>query len=871
MKKLFLTLLFNILFSASSFAQSIANANYDNNMQGGIKSIEKCWECKLVEGIYTYTFNFAFRMYKILSPIVYTLVLVFLAFWFLWFVWDKVIKGHINFKGGNVFDFLKEIWVKLFTVLFVLTFLSQVPANKMFSYTIDPIISFGAGFGKWILVETRNDNEVMQNYSNAILKNKLPKYNCADIKLSANTESMFRINQVEANDEMNVDTLKNLICITAEYANSYTIGLNLGAKILSRGLIGAAEDYGTKIVMNNVDTFVSFIPKAGWGQLAYWVLKVVITILKVWSTFALMFNLVIACIGLFIMIQFLFVGLTFITMILDIVIQLALVGVMMPIVIGAWAFPDKGVGNLRGKLSGKLFWSVLRCSFRLAFLAVSISITIFLLNELMTTSFETSDQNMLSLYDSLGSSDGLASQGTALNKSSRDFMELIFSNVGILIAMIFTTLVSWMLLKQSIQKADSFSNSLYSGISNDSILNGLKNLTMNTIKYVKSGAKRELDFYMKKENYKDALKINKNMDESQARKSQVQEWKNEIFKEGNTEHLFDVPAEDIVNGYEIIKNYDEKNSEINQNTEAIYPQTKEDSEKTVEIPFAPIAPNIRENQEVLNTLQQPETEFIEKQIASPEYKELPQEQKQEMATAILSNNPEDLENISKEPEVAEMFAKINATPKEDEEITNDKFITSNLIATEAKSVDELSNPMIKLQAVYIRQQIIEEIKTLPKEEQKAIKKFMNLTKKPNLSKQEARMEYEHQKSIYEKLESKVKNDLVLKQKKVLDLIEQRKTLQTYNKLKSNLTAKNVIQAVKNDELNEITAELETINMTDVVKRSYLRRKLKKLEEEIDAISEKDNLELEDEYDSIIDNWRKNKRRNKSRINPNKKI
>ncbi|MCR5506605.1 MAG: hypothetical protein K6F04_02015, partial [bacterium] len=218
MKKLLLTLLFNILFATSSFAQSIANANYDNNMLGGIKDIEKCWECKLVEGVYTYTFNFVFKMYNILSPIVYTLVLVFLAFWFLWIVWDNVIKAHMNFKGGNVFDFLKEIWKKLFTVLFVLTLLSRIPANEMFSYTIDPIMSFGAGFGKWILVETRNDNEVMQNYSNAITKKKLPKYDCSDIKLSANTEAMFNINRVEAKDEMNVDTLKNLICITAEYA-----------------------------------------------------------------------------------------------------------------------------------------------------------------------------------------------------------------------------------------------------------------------------------------------------------------------------------------------------------------------------------------------------------------------------------------------------------------------------------------------------------------------------------------------------------------------------------------------------------------------------------------------------------------------------
>ena len=112
MKKIFLTLLFNILFSVSGFAQTIASANYDNNMSGGIKDINKCWECKLVEGVYTYTFNFVFKMYNILAPIVTTFVLVFLAFWFLWYIWENVIKAQINFKGGNVFDFLKEIALK---------------------------------------------------------------------------------------------------------------------------------------------------------------------------------------------------------------------------------------------------------------------------------------------------------------------------------------------------------------------------------------------------------------------------------------------------------------------------------------------------------------------------------------------------------------------------------------------------------------------------------------------------------------------------------------------------------------------------------------------------------------------------------------
>ena len=63
MKKFLLTLLFNLFFSLPTFAQEIVSANYDEHITGGIKSMDKCWECKLVEGVYTYTFNFVFKMH----------------------------------------------------------------------------------------------------------------------------------------------------------------------------------------------------------------------------------------------------------------------------------------------------------------------------------------------------------------------------------------------------------------------------------------------------------------------------------------------------------------------------------------------------------------------------------------------------------------------------------------------------------------------------------------------------------------------------------------------------------------------------------------------------------------------------------------
>ena len=857
MKKVLFTLLFNLIFAIKSFAQEIATANIDNNMVGGIKSMDKCWECKLVEGIYTYTFNFVFKMYNILAPIVSTLVLVFLAFWFLWFIWNQVIKSQINFKGGDVFDFLKQIWIKLFTVLFVLTLLSRVPANEIFSYTIDPIMSFGAGFGKWILVETRNENEIMQNYTSAIKNKQLPKYNCDDIKLSANTINMLKVNKVDANDKMNVDTLKNLICITGEYANSYSIGLNLGSKILSRGLIGVAEDYGAEGIRKLVDNFSSFIPQVGWGKVAYIIIKILLVVAKVWIMVGIGVNMLIACIGLFIMIQFMYVGLTFITMILDIVIQLALVGVMMPITIGSWAYADKGLGNLRGKLSGKLFWGVLRCSFRLAFLAISMSISIFLLNELMTSSFSVdSNQTMLSLYDSLGSNDGLWSQGTALNKQTREFLSLLISNTGLLIAMIFTTLVSWMLLRESIKKADSFSSSLYSGVSNDSILDGLKNLTTSSIKYVMGGVKRDVDFYKKMKETKQYMKDEKAKEESTARKSEIKKWEDEIFNEGKEDHLLDVPAEDIVNEYEKIRNFED-----NKDTTS---EPKEDSKKELQ------DTNNDKNKEEIENLQSSEMSFISNELASPEFKELSEDKKEKLASAIISDDKKAMLEVSEDDEIARMFETKNLTPMEDDEIIKDKAVTDNLIATDAISDEDLSNPVLKLHASYIRQQIIEEINTLPPNERKEIKKFMALKKKPKLSTKEEKVEFEKQKQIYERLESKVKTDLLAKKKKLDVLMEERKNIKTKSKKESVLTTKNVIKAIKQDELNELNAELEDLNLTDVVKRSYLRRQLKKLQDEISSIDEKNSIELEDEYDEIVDKWRKGKKRRKTKINPLKK-
>ena len=64
MKKIFLTLLFNILFSAQCFAQTIANQGIDKFANLSARDIKDCWECNLVEGVYTYTFNFVFKIFS---------------------------------------------------------------------------------------------------------------------------------------------------------------------------------------------------------------------------------------------------------------------------------------------------------------------------------------------------------------------------------------------------------------------------------------------------------------------------------------------------------------------------------------------------------------------------------------------------------------------------------------------------------------------------------------------------------------------------------------------------------------------------------------------------------------------------------------
>ena len=87
-----------------------------------------------------------------------------------------------------------------------------------------------------------------------------------------------------------------------------------------------------------------------------------------------------------------------------------------------------------------------------------------------------------------------------------------------------------------------------------------------------------------------------------------------------------------------------------------------------------------------------------------------------------------------------------------------------------------------------------------------------------------------------------------------------------------LNAKTVITSIKNEEFKELQEEIEGLTFSDPpAKHFMLRRKLKKLQRELDDIAEKDVFEAEDEYASVIEDWNKRKKRHRGKINPNKKI
>ena len=86
-----------------------------------------------------------------------------------------------------------------------------------------------------------------------------------------------------------------------------------------------------------------------------------------------------------------------------------------------------------------------------------------------------------------------------------DVLSVFVFNPGILIAILFITLISFMLISESLKLADEFADSIKKGIGEDTVLKGIKTLTLSTIKYIEGGVKRELKGHAKMRSYDKAV------------------------------------------------------------------------------------------------------------------------------------------------------------------------------------------------------------------------------------------------------------------------------------------------------------------------------------------------------------------------------
>jgi hypothetical protein len=365
---------FAMLCGLPASAQTIAAVNFDKFEDVASRSAAQCWECSLIEGLYSYTFSFVYRMYGHIADAVRPLLIIFMCLWFVWYVWENAIvkpQGEIGKLFGDVIK-------KLFLFVFVLVMLSdKMPPKEVFRWTIDPVMNAGTGLAKWILIETRNNAAVLEN-------SKVGRYDCSKIELSANTEAALaghRADSVTRDGlEDEEETLKNLMCVTMEFSNTYTIGAQFGFAIVRQGALGFATGYGVEAGYNSGIVQAALLMAVGkWKILIDILLGVVIFMGR-------FLNLLTIAIGGCVVVAFIYVAFTYLTAIIDIVVKLAMVGVMMPVVIGSMLFE-----NVKKELFDKLLFNIIRCAFRIAFLSVAVSISTFLLEELMTMPFSTSN------------------------------------------------------------------------------------------------------------------------------------------------------------------------------------------------------------------------------------------------------------------------------------------------------------------------------------------------------------------------------------------------------------------------------------------------------------------------------------------------
>ena len=783
----FFAILF-MLISTPSFAQT-SNA-----------PLPSCWQCDILEGIYIYVFNFVYKLYDVFVPIVLNLLWLTMAFWFIWYIWTNIIKP----QKTDVNTLFKDVFVKLFTYTFVISLLS-LPAREIFKYSIEPIMNAGPSFAKWVLESARNDTEMLK-----LANNRIKNFSCDDIKLkdySVQALNNFKKTSL-TNDEMNIEenTLINLLCITREYGNTYMAGTDLGMKIMARSAIAMGEFKVSELVYNS--TLVQSLETALQTALGSWgiLYNILMFLLKVWLFLTYIANVLTFFIGLCISVGFLYILFTYLITILDVVVKLAMVGVMMPITIGAWTFK-----NTRSKLSTPLFFNVVKATFRVGFLSVSMTITTYLLNELLTINFNAGnmDITLTDLLSSLSGNGKILTASTFLDgfnllSTKNQVLFTILFNPTIIISTLFVCLICYTLIAESVKTADKFSSVVKSGISEDVVLNGLKKITISTIKYIKGGVKREVYQTLSQPSNKDDKK------------------KNAKPNKDDPLTIYDIPVEDAIKLYE--NRNDLSNTSFANNTNYKVQ------------PFDELKKDYEVRSKKYSAVRQKQDSFLNENLSKYEnYNKLDKEEQSLLHNAILSDDVEVLNTIKKNPKINDVVNEINlAIPNKKEDSTPFADIKQDLYNKELED--------------YIRND-----KTISKTQRQKLNRVIFKGEQPSPKTRQ----------LLDKIEAEVKSNNYKEQKRLEEMKQYILFRENLNKYKRNdITAKDLFIILKRERLkflqNQIDEELKKDpNDLSYLKVSKLKRDLKKLQKTFDEMDEYD----EDMFESLITKEIKDYKRN----------
>ena len=860
MKK-FIFLIFGLIFANTSFADTVKDAT-------------SCWECSVVEGMYAYTFNFVFKMYNHLATTVFYIIIIFFLFWFLWFTWEKIIKNSNKLDGKTI---ATMIFKKIFVMTFALAMLLVKP-HIIFQNTIDPIMNIGSGFGKWILQTTKDEQPNIQNVT-------VPKFNCENIEVSKQIKTMLMPKDVKEgeNDETSLDSLKNIICITREYSNTYNSMLYLGFNIITAGFTGIIENKATRAVMANVADGLDFVENFIPEPIIKNIVKGIVIALKIIGILLLgsyFLNIFIVIFGITFVAIFLYVAFYFMTILIDVIIKLALVAVMMPITIGSLAFSGDDMVDLKSKLSSQLFWNVLKVSFRLVALAISTGISMFLFTELLQYDFSNSN-NLL--YDATPVKDVLESanlhksglgtlqilyesfvnptlasrifQGVGLSSSTYNLVALLLTPSAV-VAILLVNMVAWMLLSESMSIADKLSGSLYSGVNDDNVMTGLRTIVKTSYKFIKSGVTRTITGYIKQENVKKELEnINKETENKYNDKVKTvsnflqNQYKNEVFKNGNLEHIYDLEPETLVDYYD---NY-RKTGFFEQLAPIEYTvPTKEEAEeenKLFKVPFKPN--NILNTENKINKHIKQERNFLDDKFGSfIKYQKFSDKEKDKIVEVLLGDKKDDaiLENDKTISYMKNIISKNKENLFKNVSFDNDKI-----------------TPLELLRLEYINEQIrkITETDNYFISDKPMTQNFINfmITGKNNDGNTE----------IYNGLYNKWKDDILKsnykKKKKWQELNLLQKNYEINNKLESKINAKTIVIALKKEELNFLQEEIKNLDPFDFgMKRFLLKRNLKKINNFINDLNNYSIYDAEEIYDETVQNWKRIKKLYQPKIN-----